>query len=371
MIRLALFALFAVLIGCAPAVPSQATTPATPAPTQGTANVTNPNPFTPAPKYSGARETVHFGGLSGSTDRAIYVAQTKGYFDDQGLVVTVDNFPSATQIIPLLATNKVDAAHGGSSPGLYNAILQGTGIRIVADVTVPRPPVPGVKDAQFVVVRKALYDQGVHTVADLKGKKVAINALGGIGHEQLEYVLKFHGLTLDDVDVQGVTYPEMPVALSNGAVDAAIVVEPFAGQMQDMGIGVEIFNTTLALIDHTATWLFYSQDFMTQRPEVARRFMIAWLEGMRYIEDAQIKGLHRDEAYQIMADNTSVKDVKTCERTGIPYGDPNGEIRLPPIAADQDFFMRMGSMKQRIEPQAAVDTSFRDYAVGVLGQYMY
>ncbi|MBV8717422.1 MAG: hypothetical protein JOZ65_20355 [Chloroflexi bacterium] len=61
-------------------MPSQATTPATPAPTQGTANVTSPNPFAPAPKYSGARETVHFRGLSGSTDRAIYVAQAKRLF---------------------------------------------------------------------------------------------------------------------------------------------------------------------------------------------------------------------------------------------------------------------------------------------------
>ncbi|MBV9598460.1 MAG: ABC transporter substrate-binding protein [Chloroflexi bacterium] len=214
---------------------------------------------------------MQFGGLGNIPDRALFVAQQLGYFDHQNLDVQVTTFQSAGQMIPLMATGKLDAGNGGSSPAFFNALNQGIPLKIVSDVTVVKRPDPNIHSAQQIVVRKQLYDQGLTTLADLKGHSIAINTPGSLNQEQLDDSLRAVGLAPEDVQLQTVGFNDMLTAVTNGGVDAAVALEPFVTVGQQQNIWVPIYDVADATLGQTAEWLIYSDDFIKniRRPVAA------------------------------------------------------------------------------------------------------
>jgi NitT/TauT family transport system substrate-binding protein len=85
---------------------------------------------------------VTVGATNAASDAPIYVADKKGYFSDEGLAVTVTNFRSAADMVAPLGTGELDAGAGSPSAGLYNAVLRGVRIKIVADKA-SSPPATG------------------------------------------------------------------------------------------------------------------------------------------------------------------------------------------------------------------------------------
>jgi len=64
----------------------------------------------------------------------IFIAQEKGYFKDLGLNVEITPFRSSgASMTILLAKGDLDVGGGNLSTGLWNAINQGLGIKLVAD----------------------------------------------------------------------------------------------------------------------------------------------------------------------------------------------------------------------------------------------
>ena len=84
-------------------------------------------------------------------------------------------------------------------------------------------------------------DQGIYvmpnssikTLADLKGKTIAINAPDNILYLLVASVLDEHGISLSSVHfTTKYTFPQMPAALAAGKIDAAVLPEPFASDAQ-------------------------------------------------------------------------------------------------------------------------------------------
>src|SRR5262245_54455141 len=103
--------------------------------------------------------TLRVGGIGGLVDRAYFIGEEKGYFAEQGIQLDVTTFRAMTDLLPLLATDKLDVITGGSSSAIFNAHASGAGGLVVADVTIFRPPGPGVKNGAMVIVRNELLDQ--------------------------------------------------------------------------------------------------------------------------------------------------------------------------------------------------------------------
>ena len=103
---------------------------------------------------------------------------------------------------------------------MFNAMARDLPIVLVADNTYD-----GKND--ILMVRSDLREQ-IRRPADLRGRRVAINAQGSILQYLLGRALQQDGLTLADVDLQFVPFPEMRIALENRSVDVVFQVEPFA-----------------------------------------------------------------------------------------------------------------------------------------------
>ena len=76
---------------------------------------------------------------------------------------------------------------------------------------------------QFVT----LDSTGIKTIADLKGKRVAVGAAGSGAEANARQILEAYGITYDDIQVQYLSFGEGASALKDGNVDAAFLTAGF------------------------------------------------------------------------------------------------------------------------------------------------
>lgn len=79
-------------------------------------------------------------------------------------------------------------------------------------------------------------DSGIKSIADLKGKKVAVGASGSGSEANARQILKEVGITYDDITPQYLSFGEAVDALKDGNVDVGVVVAGFpTAAIQDLG----------------------------------------------------------------------------------------------------------------------------------------
>ena len=84
---------------------------------------------------------------------------------------------------------------------------------------------------QFVVRE----DSGIRSIADLKGKRVAVGAAGSGAEANARQILEAYGITYDDVNEQFLSFAEGSYALKDGTVDAAFVTAGYpTASVQDV-----------------------------------------------------------------------------------------------------------------------------------------
>lgn len=115
----------------------------------------------------------------------------------------------------------------------------------------------------------------------------------------------------------------------------------------------------------------YTGQFIEEQPDVARDFMVAFLMGVRYYNDAVVKK-QPDKLAAIkktVLERTSIKDPDLLDRAEWTHVDPNGVLDRIGLEHDYQWFREHGGLTESIDLDQLVDTSFADYAISVLGTY--
>jgi NitT/TauT family transport system substrate-binding protein len=293
----------------------------------------------------------------------ILVASEKGYYREQGIEVETERAENAAIVFQALASGEVDVGRGAIAAGTFNALSRGVSMPIVA--TGHAEPPTGGRTGNPVLVRKALWDSGaVRSVPDLRGRPVAINGPAGGGEYTLASVLRKNGMVIDDVNVVYMPFPDMVTALGGGSIDAAAsIIEPQATTALRRGFA-EILDPAPRPGNQT-TVIFYAQRFIGERPELARRWMVAYLKGIR---DLTGDGWRRPENLAIMSKATGLP-TDLVEESVAPYWDPDGRVNGEDLADQQRFYQERGQLQYRdlIPIDTLVDETWLDAALRVLG----
>jgi NitT/TauT family transport system substrate-binding protein len=303
------------------------------------------------------------------SDAPFFIANRKGYFAEQGIKITFVTFDAGPKMIAPLGVGQLDAAAGAISAGLFNASLRGINIKVVAD----KGSSPPKYDYMPILVRKSLVDSGqFKSFKDLKGLKVAQAAKGGSPGSKLNEALKSAGLTYNDVKHEYLGYPQHVAALANGAIDASITTEPSATQAVDKGVAVRYPGDELYPSQQVAV-LLYGGDFIKKSPQVAKKFMVAYLKGARFYNDAlkdgKFAGPNADEVIAILSQDSNVKDP-AIYRKMTPNGiHPDGKLNQASLKKDLQFYKEQGYLEGAITVEQVVDTSFAEAALKELGPY--
>ena len=232
------------------------------------------------------------------SDAPLFIAEHKGYWAEQNLRAKIINLQTGPQMVAPLGAGQIDVAAAATSAGLFNAAARGIGLKMVADKGSNQPGYSYVS----LLVRKELVDTGkFKTMKDLKGLRVAEPGKGGSTGSTVNQALKSAGLTYDDVTHVILGFPEMLTGMENGAIDVAVLPEPFNTFGREKGIGVR-FSSDTFYPRQTIAVVVYGPDLMTKRPEVAQRFMNAYLKAARFynggIKDGHFARAERRRNYR-------------------------------------------------------------------------
>ncbi len=312
--------------------------------------------------------TVNLGEVGSASDAGLYIAIEKGYFKEQGIEIERTRFNTAAEMVAPLGTGQLDVGAGAPSAGLMNAIARDIPLRIVADKGNVKPG----WGFQGIMVRKDLWDSGsVKGPADLKGRTVALNARDITPEVLFDAYMRTAGLTIADTDVVTLSFPDMAAGFANRAVDAAFPIEPFVTQIAEAGTAVVAARADEVLPGQQVAVILYGPKFVEEKPDVGRRFMVAYLKGLRDYNDAFAKqdAAKKAEVVQILIKNTPVKDAALYDRMVMPGLDPNGRVNVDSLEASQSWWLAKGSQTVRADLSRVVDNQYVDWAIQQLGPY--
>lgn len=315
------------------------------------------SPVQPAPAgpAAPALTTVKVGYLPVVSNGPLYLANEEGYFTRQGITLELVKFQNGAATIPALVSGDIAAGGATVSPALINALGKGAHVRIVADKGRNSPGYSC--NASGLMVRRELFESGAVTkVSDLKGKKIT----SAEGQEYKLYrLLKMGNLTPDDVEVVSMDMASGVVAIRNGAVDAIDTTEPFVTQLLDDKAAVMLVPTEASTPDFP-TPLYYGPAFLDRDPELGRRFMVAYLEGVRQYN------LGKTERNIEVLSNYTHLDRDLLQRScWIPVA-PDGDLPRQPVRDYLDWMYENKQISLNPDDDLVFDMSYMNYANGVL-----
>ena len=314
-------------------------------------------------------EMVRVGRAGLISDAGIYIALEKGYFKEYGIDTELSPAMAAGKLMASLATGDLDVVAGGVSPGFFNSVARGMPVVMVAD----KGSFPPGRGFNMIVVRKELWDRGeVRSVKDLKGRPVATNAMSSPVVYEWAKALEKVGLTLADVDLKEIAFGLMVTALEKKAIDAAIMGEPHATRAQEMNVGVILL--TMDRDEGTPNMqvaaIFYSREFAEKKAELAKKWMVAYLKGVRFYNQAVKEGGSKlEELIQILIKHTGVKERKVYDKVVWAGLNPDGFVNRESMADQQKFYNEAGWVPETTPVEQFVDDSFVKHALQVLGGY--
>jgi len=209
---------------------------------------------------------------------------------------------------------------------------------------------------------KIIVREGINTVADLKGKKVAAEE-GTVDHFLLLLGLKEAGLSAEDIDFQPLETGAAAAAFVAGQVDAVGVFAPFTTKALERPGSKELFSSKDfpgAIPDH----LVVTRRLINERPEAVQALVNTWFDTLEFIKT------NPDRSYQIMAERAgvSVEEYKQYEagtkiftiEDNLKAFQPGENMTALPYAAEQisDFLMETGFVQNQPDLSKIFDDRF-------------
>jgi NitT/TauT family transport system substrate-binding protein len=312
-----------------------------------------------------AQDKPKIGVLKLTSSAPIFIGVEKGFFKEFGVEPELVFFQAAAPIATALATGQVDVGATGLTAALFNIVLGGEKLWIVADKGREWPGYP----LTAIVVQKDLYEGGLRSIADLKGKRIGVTQLGSTFHYHIGNVLEREGMSLADVKIVPLQAMGAALeALKGKQVEAILLPQPFPGTAEAQGFG-KILAWCGDLFPWQVATVFYSGKFAADRQR-ATNFMKGYVKAARYYheavlqkgDDGRIKpGASYEEVVAITSKYTG--GSPQVIRIGFPYQDRNGRLLVEDVGKQMTWWQKHGFIKAVIPLKDIVDTRFIEAAI--------
>ncbi|MBW4682470.1 MAG: aliphatic sulfonate ABC transporter substrate-binding protein [Microcoleus vaginatus WJT46-NPBG5] len=213
------------------------------------------------------------------------VAQQQGIFQANTIPVDLKWFDGYLESISTLTAGQIDA----------NSQTLGDTVNSLS----------GGADQVIVLVNdnstgndKVIVSEGINSIADLKGKKVAAEE-GTVDHFLLLLGLKKAGLSPQDIQFIPLETGKAAAAFVAGQVEATAVFAPFTTQALKRPGSKELFSSkdfTGAISDH----LVFTRKFVDEHPDRVQALVDSWFATLEYMK------ANPEKSYEIMAQRAGV-----------------------------------------------------------------
>ena len=212
--------------------------------------------------------------LPGGDKAPVYVGIQQGFFADEGLQVSIASGRGSTDAITKIATRQSDL--GSADIGALMAARAQDDVPVSAIYTIFNQA----PHAFFV-----LTSSDVETITDIQGKRVATSPFTS-SNAFLPLLLKENGMSEDAVRLTQTDPGALGPLLITGNTDAIIAwvtnVALFRDQAASAGKDIRVLPWSDAGLSLYSSAIVASDRFLSERPEVAKRFMKAYAKSLEF-----------------------------------------------------------------------------------------
>jgi NitT/TauT family transport system substrate-binding protein len=210
----------------------------------------------------------------------------------------------------------------------------------------------GHRDGSEIVVGK---NSKIRSLADLKGKKVAVPSLFSNQHFVIHKLMTDYQMNPDDITFVVLPPPDMPTSLAAGAIDAYFVGEPFCAKAELDGIGRVLYYARDIWPNFISCALVVHEDLIKENPEVVKDLVRGIAQSGAWAET------HREEAARLASpyfrqDEKVLNFVLTSDPKRVSY------VNLTPQDEDlqriQDVGLDLGLLAKPIPMDELIDRQF-------------
>ena len=219
-------------------------------------------------------------GMSGWTGFApLTLAEQAGLFKANGIEVE-------TKFVPQRERNLALAS------GALNCVVTTVDTMILWASTIPL--------VQVLVLDRSKGGDGlgarpaINSIADLKGKTIAVDGVGTSPYFLLAYMLRENGLTMKDVSTATLAPQPAAQAFVAGQFDACASYEPYLSQVRAMGADKGKILATTADYPCIVDTLAFPPAFVAANPEAVKRVVKSWFDAVEMIK------AEPDKSFEIM-----------------------------------------------------------------------
>jgi NitT/TauT family transport system substrate-binding protein len=206
--------------------------------------------------------------LNAKADAGFFMMSAKrGFAEKQGLKLDLLQVKDDQIGLKALIAGEVDSFEGGPQ-GVFAAVARGADVKIIG--------------CHWVVLPHGIYVRDdIHTVADLKGKSIAVSSPNTMPDMLARFALAKYGITPDQVKLAAVGGDrERYQALAGGVVEGAVVSNEYQPGMPK-GIHLMIAGRD-AVPNFLRVCMITSGKVLAERGDDAVRFLAAEMQALRY-----------------------------------------------------------------------------------------
>jgi NitT/TauT family transport system substrate-binding protein len=272
----------------------------------------------------------------------VWVPLDAGFFKKQGFEVELVYISGAPVGAAALMSGEVPISQGGVT-GAINSNLKGAGTYIILGGADRFP-------YQLVV------PPSIKQLSDLKGKRFAVSRIGSADYTATLFVLPKLGLQPDrDMNIVQVgPVPSRFAALVNGSVQGTLLIPPETVKAKDLGFRV-LANFADIDIAYQQNGVYTTRSFINKRPDLLRRFAIAYSEGNHYIH-TNPEGTQKIMRKYLQGDEKAIReaytDIVLKATPKIPYPSKPG------IQTLLDFIAKTVPEAANAKPDDFIDARF-------------
>jgi ABC-type nitrate/sulfonate/bicarbonate transport system substrate-binding protein len=228
----------------------------------------------------------------------IDVGVESGIMQKHGLDVTISGFNGSAGLQQAVTAGQLDISLGSGTDMAF--VVKGVPVKAVAAMAGP-PLAYGVT---------AGIDSGINKVEDLKGRKIAVASRNSLVFWLTRHLSDKMGWGLDGMQIVYISggNPANIAALRTKQVDALTNGIDAGYQLEKDGQGKQLVNFGKYVDEYLTHAIYATNTIMAERPEVLRRFLVAWFETIEYMRT------HRDESVKTEMRVGGVKDAGVAAR---------------------------------------------------------
>ena len=228
-----------------------------------------------------------------------YIANSNGYFKDEGLDVEIILTPGADKVTSAVLSNDVEIGFCGSEATIY-VYNGGEKDYLVNFAGLTK------RDGSFIVSREKIDNFSLN---DLKGKKIIGGRIGGMPEMTLEWTLKENGVDINDVEIDtSIAFASMGGAFIGGEGDFVSLFEPTALEVEKNGYGYVV--ASLGELGGSVPYTTFSarKSYIENNPDIIKKFVSALQKGLDYTYSHSSKEIA--ESISSYFPDTSLNDLE-------------------------------------------------------------